>query len=123
MKKLAIAFAAIAAFSAPALAADMPVRAPVYQPPAPVYNWTGFWISGGGGGGLWNADSNVVAALLGNITLAGVNPAANNSTTFGVAFRTSAGAGARGGVKANGSAIALTPPASIGKFNYLGLSG
>src|SRR5258706_15010600 len=61
MKKLAIAFAAIAAFTAPALAADMPVRAPVYQPPAPVYNWTGFWISGGGGGGLWNADSNVVA--------------------------------------------------------------
>src|SRR5260221_9857224 len=61
MKKLAIAFAAIAAFTAPALAADMPVRAPMYQPPAPVYNWTGFWISGGGGGGLWNADSNVVA--------------------------------------------------------------
>src|SRR5258708_36867997 len=61
MKKLAIAFAAIAAFTAPGLAADMPARAPVYQPPAPVYNWTGFWISGGGGGGLWNADSNVVA--------------------------------------------------------------
>src|SRR5258706_13884047 len=61
MKKLAIAFAAIAAFSAPAFAADMPVRAPGYQPPAPVYNWTGFWVSGGGGGGLWNADSNVGA--------------------------------------------------------------
>jgi len=59
-KKLAIALTAIAAFTAPAIAADMPVRAPVYQPPAPVYNWTGFWISGGGGG-LWNADSNVVA--------------------------------------------------------------
>src|SRR5258708_34404129 len=62
MKKLAIAFAAIAAFSAPALAADMPVRAPVYQPPPPVYNWTGFSIWGGGGGGLWNAESNVVAS-------------------------------------------------------------
>src|SRR5258708_16980123 len=61
MKKLAIALTATAAFPAPALAADMPARAPVYQPPAPVYNWTGFWISGGGGGGLWNADSNVVA--------------------------------------------------------------
>src|SRR5260221_6874320 len=61
MKKLAIAFAAIAAFTAPALAADMPVRAPVYQPPVPVYNWTGFYIFGGGGGGVWNADSNVVA--------------------------------------------------------------
>jgi outer membrane immunogenic protein len=61
MKKLAIALTAIAAFTAPAVAADMPVRAPVYQPPVPVYNWTGFYIFGGGGGGLWNADSNVVA--------------------------------------------------------------
>jgi outer membrane immunogenic protein len=25
---------------------------------APVYNWTGFYIFGGGGGGLWAADSN-----------------------------------------------------------------
>src|SRR5258707_1294987 len=61
MKKLAIAFTALAAFTAPALAADMGARAPIYQPPVPVYNWTGFWISGGGGGGLWNADSNVVS--------------------------------------------------------------
>jgi len=53
MKKLAIALTAIAAFTAPAVAADMPVRAPVYQPPVPVYNWTGFYIFGGGGGGLW----------------------------------------------------------------------
>ncbi len=61
MKKLAIALTAIAAFTAPAFAADLAPRAPIYQPPVPVYNWTGFWISGGGGGGLWNADSNVVA--------------------------------------------------------------
>ena len=62
MKKLAIALTTIAAFTAPALAADMAVKAPMpYQPPAPVYNWTGFYIFGGGGGGLWNADSNVVA--------------------------------------------------------------
>jgi outer membrane immunogenic protein len=61
MKKLAIALTAIAAFTAPALAADMAVKAPMpYQPPAPLYNWTGFYIFGGGGGGLWNADSNVV---------------------------------------------------------------
>ncbi len=61
MKKLAIALTALAAFTAPAFAADMAVRAPMYQPAAPVYNWTGFYIFGGGGGGLWNADSNVVA--------------------------------------------------------------
>src|SRR5258708_28780736 len=61
MKKLAIALTAIAAFTAPALAADMAAKAPMYQPPVPVYNWTGFYIFGSGGGGLWNADSNVVA--------------------------------------------------------------
>jgi outer membrane immunogenic protein len=60
MKKLAIALTAIAAFTAPALAADMAVKTPMYQPAAPAYNWTGFYIFGGGGGGLWNADSNVV---------------------------------------------------------------
>jgi outer membrane immunogenic protein len=61
MKKLAIALTTVAAFTAPALAADMAAKAPMYQPPAPVYSWTGFYIFGGGGGGLWNADSNVVA--------------------------------------------------------------
>src|SRR5258708_38017089 len=61
MKKLAIALTAIAAFTAPALAADMAAKAPMYQPPVPVYNWTGFYIFGGGGGGVWNAGSNVVA--------------------------------------------------------------
>ena len=60
MKKFAIALTAIAAFTAPALAADMAAKAPMYQPAAPVYNWTGFYIFGGAGGGLWDADSNVV---------------------------------------------------------------
>ena len=53
MKKLAIAIAAVAALSAPALAADM---APRYAkaPPAPViavYDWTGFYIGANGGWG------------------------------------------------------------------------
>jgi len=61
MKKLAITLTALAALTAPALAADMAVKAPMYQPPVPAYNWTGFYIFGGGGGGLWNADSNVVS--------------------------------------------------------------
>ena len=61
MKKLVIALAAAATFSAPAVAADLGAR-PYAKAPAPVaavYNWTGFYIFGGGGGGLWNADSNV----------------------------------------------------------------
>ncbi len=35
-----------------ALAADMPVKAP----PAPVYSWTGCYINGGAGYGMWNQD-------------------------------------------------------------------
>lgn len=60
MKRLVVALTALAAFTAPALAADMAPRyakAPV--PMAPIYNWTGFYIFGGGGGGIWSADSNV----------------------------------------------------------------
>jgi len=60
MKKLVLALTAIAAFTAPALAADMAPRyAKAPAPMAPIYNWTGFYIFGGGGGGVWSADSNV----------------------------------------------------------------
>src|SRR5437879_9896019 len=61
MKKLVLALTAAAAFTGSASAADLAAR-PYTKAPAPVapaYNWTGFYIFGGGGGGLWNADSNV----------------------------------------------------------------
>ena len=58
MKKLLIGSATFVAFAAFGLAraADMPP--PVYKapPPAPVYNWTGCYINGGGGYGMWNQD-------------------------------------------------------------------
>ena len=57
MKKLVLALTAIAAFTAPALAADMAVKAPRAAPVA-IYNWTGFYIFGGVGGGLWAADTS-----------------------------------------------------------------
>jgi outer membrane immunogenic protein len=54
MKKLLLATAAMIAFAAPALAADLPARpytkAPAYTPPEAVYNWTGFYIGGNVGG-------------------------------------------------------------------------
>jgi outer membrane immunogenic protein len=50
MKKLVLALAAAAAFTGSASAADMAVKAArPLPPPQPVYNWTGCWISGGGG--------------------------------------------------------------------------
>jgi len=61
MKKLVLALTAVAAFTGSASAADLGAR-PYTKAPvavAPAYNWTGFYIFGGGGGGLWNADSNV----------------------------------------------------------------
>jgi outer membrane immunogenic protein len=56
MKKLLVVSIAAAAFSgASALAADMPVKAA----PAPMFNWTGFYIGGQGGYG-WGS-SEIIA--------------------------------------------------------------
>ena len=57
MKKVILAIAAVTAMTASASAADLSVKAP--PPAAPLYNWTGFYIFGGGGGGLWAADQSV----------------------------------------------------------------
>jgi outer membrane immunogenic protein len=60
MKKLAITLSALAALTGSAFAADLPARtyskAPVMVAPP---SWTGFYIFGGIGGGIWDADSNV----------------------------------------------------------------
>ena len=59
MKKLVIALTAAAAFSAPALAADMAPRTYSKAPPPPmaVASWTGCYVAGGGGYGLWNQEN------------------------------------------------------------------
>jgi outer membrane immunogenic protein len=59
MKKLVVTLSALAAFTGSALAADM---APRYSkapppPPAPVASWTGCYVGGGGGYGLYDIDS------------------------------------------------------------------
>jgi outer membrane immunogenic protein len=62
MKKLLLALTAVAAFTGSAMAADLAPR-PYTKAPMPMAvapNWTGFYIFGGVGGGLWDADSNVV---------------------------------------------------------------
>src|SRR5437868_1627322 len=60
MKKLALAVVAAAAFTGSAGAADMPARAYTKAPPPPpvaVATWTGCYIGGGGGYGLWNQEN------------------------------------------------------------------
>src|SRR5450432_856851 len=59
MKKLIIALSAIAAFTGSALAADMAPRT-YSKAPAPVAyapSWTGCYVGGGGGYGLWNQEN------------------------------------------------------------------
>jgi outer membrane immunogenic protein len=59
MKKIAIALTAAAALTGSAYAADMAPRA-YTKAPAPVAvvtNWTGCYVGGGGGYGLWNQDN------------------------------------------------------------------
>jgi outer membrane immunogenic protein len=57
MKKLALAMAAYAAFVGQAAAADMAVKArPAPPPPPPVANWTGCYIAGSVGYGLFDIE-------------------------------------------------------------------
>ena len=64
MKKIALALTAIAAMTGSAVAADM---APRYaKAPAPVVvaaSWTGCYLGGGGGYGLWNQENTQYAGL------------------------------------------------------------
>src|SRR4029077_15066751 len=57
---LAASLTGLALLSGSARAADLPPAAPpAYKAPAavaPVYNWTGCYISGGFGYGVWNQD-------------------------------------------------------------------
>ena len=67
MKKLVIALTALAAFTGSAVAADLGAR-PYTKAPAPVAmapSWTGFYIFGGGGGGIWSANGGVDDSVTG----------------------------------------------------------
>lgn len=59
MKKMLLALTAAAAFTGSAFAADLPARMPMKAapPPVPVASWTGCYVGGGGGYGLWNQEN------------------------------------------------------------------
>src|SRR5262245_42300688 len=79
MNRLFLAATAIVPLLAgvPAKAADMPPRASYKAPPpAPVYNWTGFYVGAGFGYGMFNADSVLIHGATGqpdtpNVTAGG----------------------------------------------------
>jgi outer membrane immunogenic protein len=67
MKKVLLVLASVAAFAGSAVAADM---APRYTkapppPPLPVVTWTGCYLGGGGGYGLWDQENTNVDAASG----------------------------------------------------------
>ena len=81
MKNFLIGTAALMAFAAPALGADLPARpyakAPVYTAPQVVYNWTGFYI-GGNVGYSWGRSSDTATLTNGVGTLLFTDIAAHN---------------------------------------------
>jgi outer membrane immunogenic protein len=66
MKKLVLALTALAGFTGSATAADLAAR-PYTKAPmmSAAPNWTGFYIFGGAGGGLWDADTRIVDTATG----------------------------------------------------------
>jgi outer membrane immunogenic protein len=62
MKKLLLGTLGLAAMAAPALAADLPVKAPPPPVVAPMYNWSGFYIGGNGGWAESDLCSDVITA-------------------------------------------------------------
>src|SRR6266545_42970 len=61
MERLLLGTAVALAMAAPAIAADLLSKGPITKAPPPVapigYNWTGCYVDGGGGYGLFNQDS------------------------------------------------------------------
>ena len=65
MNKLLIATTAAVALATvgTAGAADLPMKAPPMVAAAPVYTWTGCYVSGGVGYGMWNQENHVTSTV------------------------------------------------------------
>jgi outer membrane immunogenic protein len=83
MKKLALALTAMAAFTGSAVAADLPARTYTKAPMmAQAPSWTGFYLFGGGGYGIFDADDKSVSVATGAAT--SVSQRAGGDGYFGV---------------------------------------
>src|SRR5262249_44343996 len=90
MKKLATAIAAIALIGTPAFAADMPVKAPAAPMPAPVYNWTGWYVGVNAGASFGSAktdfNSEPIAVTLGTLVFSPIPGFAGSNTEYPSGF-------------------------------------
>ncbi len=83
MKKLLLALSAVVAIAGSANAADLAARPYTKAPPAPVApSWTGFYLFGGGGGGIWSANTSVLDST-GACALCGFNQTQGGDGWFG----------------------------------------
>jgi outer membrane immunogenic protein len=94
MKKLLIATAAAVALATAgtAGAADLPVKAPPMAAPVVTYTWTGCYLSGGVGYGMWNQDHDVFVNGTINPVLANAVAAVTGTTQL-TPLETSGGRG------------------------------
>jgi len=70
MKKILLTLIAVAGLTGSATAADLPARAYTKAPAAAqVASWTGFYLFGGAGGGIWDANTNTVDPVTGACVL------------------------------------------------------
>lgn len=74
-KKILLALTGVA-IAGPSIAADLPASTYARTPAAPPIvapNWTGFYLFGGGGGGLWSADTSITSTATGACLLCGTD--------------------------------------------------
>jgi len=86
MQRLLLTTAVMMAIAGSAIAADMPAKVPPINkaPPAPRvqgYNWTGCYVAGGGGYGMWNQKTSLVVEDIPT----GVSGTSGGSGWFGTA--------------------------------------
>jgi outer membrane immunogenic protein len=82
MKKFLLATTALAALTGSAFAADLPARTYTKAPPVAVApSWTGFYIFGGAGGGVW--DANTYTRLTGSGTATSIGQHSGGDGWFG----------------------------------------
>jgi outer membrane immunogenic protein len=68
MRRLVVAFLCATIMSSAAIAADMPVKAPPVAP-ALATNWTGIYVNGGVGYGIWSGDTTTQSPATGTCVL------------------------------------------------------
>jgi outer membrane immunogenic protein len=106
MRKLLLASAGFVLFAGTSvLAADLPVKAPVYKapPPPPVFSWTGFYVGGNVGYSWGRASTDLTETVTSTATittLAGTPIASSTVTTTSVGSDRARLNGALGGFQA-----------------------